>query len=105
MTEITRNLSKDVTRLQDIGMSLEKEEQNVKAVESLGNTAAQLSKEVSWKEMHESRKSYKINLTHDLHRSYSANIVQLLACLLAWIQKSFLFVTQSVGTTNFNANY
>ncbi|XP_075240900.1 talin-1-like isoform X4 [Convolutriloba macropyga] len=46
MTEITRNLSKDVTRLQNIGMSLEKEEQNVKAVESLGNTAAQLSKEV-----------------------------------------------------------
>ena len=47
MTEITRNLSKDVTRLQNIGMSLEKEEHNVKAVDSLGNTAAQLSKEVT----------------------------------------------------------
>ena len=31
MTEITRNLSKEVTRLQDIGTSMEQEQQNVKA--------------------------------------------------------------------------
>ena len=46
MTEITRNLSKEVTRLQNIGNSLEKEEHNVKAAESLDSTAAQLSREV-----------------------------------------------------------
>ena len=46
MTEITRNLSKQVTRLQDIGTSMDQEQQNVKAVESLGITANRLGKEI-----------------------------------------------------------